>query len=162
MRTRPTAWALLLYAVLVHSADVQYATLETDYVPNPDRGLYRMYTTRSSSFTALSSASTDLKNYRDSEGLRLVLRLYYLDSFKSSNISSQFLDLVAADFVTLNNLGMKAILRFAYTDVKTAPYGDSSKSQMLYHIDQLKQALSSYLSLIHCIQAGFIGVWGEW
>jgi len=69
-----------------------------------------------------------------------------------------------ADFDTIRAAGLKAIVRFAYTDQlpPTPPYGDAPKAQILRHIEQLRPILQANRDVIAAVQAGFIGVWGEW
>ncbi|KAK2176378.1 hypothetical protein NP493_665g02036 [Ridgeia piscesae] len=43
-----------------------------------------------------------------------------------------------------------------------APYGDATKEWMLKHIAQLKPIFTEFEDVIDVVNAGFIGVWGEW
>ena len=55
---------------------------------------------------------------------------------------------------------MKAILRFAYTSDQNG--SDAPMSSILRHLDQIKPILHHKVGVIACVQAGFIGAWGEW
>ncbi len=103
-----------------------------------------------------------LTSYRTSEAITLILRLYYLESFRSSDISATYLDAIAADLGAVRLAGLKTILRFAYTDSMTAPYGDASRARVVGHIAQLAPILQQNADVILAVQAGFIGAWGEW
>jgi hypothetical protein len=64
--------------------------------------------------------------------------------------------------------GLKCILRFAYTDDdpternEEPPFGDATLAQIEAHIAQLTPILREHADVIAYVQAGFIGVWGEW
>ncbi|OGH84055.1 MAG: hypothetical protein A2373_03680 [Candidatus Magasanikbacteria bacterium RIFOXYB1_FULL_40_15] len=131
----------------------------SDFV-NPERGLYQHYETHSSSHVPLSLSS--LTSLRNTNGVSLILRIVYLDSFVNASISTTFLNALTADFNTMRNAGVKAILRFAYTTDSTAPFGDATKLRMLEHISQLSPLLNANSDVILTMQTGLIGTWGEW
>ena len=60
--------------------------------------------------------------------------------------------------------GAKAIVRFAYRDNNNNSNEDKEPkpAQLLRHIEQVKPILRQYEDVIFVLQAGFIGVWGEW
>ncbi|MEM7532294.1 MAG: DUF4832 domain-containing protein [Chloroflexota bacterium] len=132
-----------------------------DLYPNPERGFYKHTDTHAASYGPLS-ASTLSGYYRDNH--TLILRVFYLEEFLNTPISQSYLDNMQADFNTLRTAGLKAVVRFAYTDTyKTEPpFGDASKAQVLAHIAQLKPVLQVNADVIATVQAGFIGTWGEW
>ena len=112
--------------------------------------------------------------------------LFYLDTFLDREISKTFLDHIRANLTTIRNTGRKCILRFAYIwdnddddatdDGNTDANGDGIRDilqddnwdtepdldQLLAHIDQLKPILQDYSDVIAVMQAGFIGISGEW
>ncbi|XP_064597949.1 uncharacterized protein LOC135464453 [Liolophura sinensis] len=59
---------------------------------------------------------------------------------------------------------MTVVLRFCYVFDRRphAPYGDTTKTWVLKHIEQLSPLLHEFRDLIDTVQAGFIGTWGEW
>ena len=89
---------------------------------------------------------------------------YYLTDYMESDIAPEFLDLISANMRVLREGGVKCILRFAYkTDMyETGHPWDASPEWVLRHIEQLKPILQHNSDVILCLQAGFIGVWGEW
>jgi hypothetical protein len=137
---------------------------------NPERGFYHHTETHSNAYTPLNLLS--LQNYRQNEDITLILRLFYLDDFVASPISQTYLDAMAADFATLRQAGLKAVVRIAYTNQlhfapstswpPVPPYGDATKAQMLAHLAQLAPVLQANSDVIALAQAGFIGIWGEW
>ncbi len=137
---------------------------------NPERGFYHHTETHSNAYSPL--ILSDLQNYRQNENISLILRIFYLDDFVADPISQDYLDAMAADFAILRQAGLKAVVRVAYTNQLTfapntdwppiPPYGDASKAQMLAHIDQLAPILQANADVISVVQAGLIGIWGEW
>lgn len=89
---------------------------------------------------------------------------YYLTDYMESDIAPEFLDLISANMRVLREGGVKCVLRFAYkTDMyETGHPWDASPEWVLRHIEQLKPILQHNSDVILCLQAGFIGVWGEW
>jgi hypothetical protein len=142
------------------TASVTYTADPDTIFANPERGFYAVFETTASSYESLSQ--TALQSLRTQSAVSLAFRHWYLDSFVNADLTQAFLDKVAADFSTLRQAGMKAVLRFAYTDNATKPYGDASKARVLGHIAQLKPILFANSDVIAALQAGFIGTWGEW
>lgn len=131
-------------------------TASTAVISNPERGFYK--------HTSTSSAldQTTLTNYRLNNNITLIYREVRLDAFVNSPISASFLNSMQSDFNKLRNAGLKCILRFSYSDDENAPQRDATKALILSHILQLKPLLELNADVISVMQAGFIGVWGEW
>jgi hypothetical protein len=161
------------------TTQIVYPSTDADFV-NPERGFYRYTFTYASDYEPLDAAT--LEGYRDlhppipwiTEDFQvyssLVFRYFFLDDFKNSPISQNFLDLVAQDFEAARTAGVKLIPRFAYTEEVDStscerwicpPYGDAPKEWVLAHIEQLAPVLAANQDVIAAIQMGFIGVWGE-
>jgi hypothetical protein len=153
-------------------------TESTAEIQNPDRGFYTPINGIASSFTALTS--TQLANLRNNPftpwqgnytvSPTIIFRHYVLDIFKSSDLSSSFLNGVQADFNAARSAGVRLLIRFSYTITAPTgscgrwicpPYGDAPKSVVLRHIAQLKPYLQANSDAILAVQNGFIGVWGE-
>jgi hypothetical protein len=166
-----------LLPILTLAQSTIFYTESTVDFPNPERGFYRHTSTHSDNYTPLDA--TTLAAYR---GLHmpfsanydiystLVLRLFYLDDFTSTDISAIYLTNMQADFDAARTAGVKLILRFAYTDVVDGtscanwicpPYGDASKAWTLSHLNQLQPYLAANKDVIALCQLGFIGTWGE-
>ena len=143
-------------------------TVSTEDFPNPERGFYLQEDNVASSPTPVT---TKLANYRTnglaSPGnvytakISLVLRVFYLDSFVNSPISSNYLASIQADFDSIRAQGDKAIVRFAYNKRRTRPFSEPAKEQILAHIAQLKPLLKKNCDVIAVVQQGLIGAWGE-
>jgi len=135
-------------------------TASSENFSNPERGMYHHTETHSTGYSSLSQST--LTNYRNNEKITLILRVFYLENFRTSAISQDYLNKVQADFNTIRNAGLKCIVRFAYSDTDVAGQRDASKAQILAHIEQLRPILQSNVDVIAVMQAGFIGSWGEW
>ena len=143
-------------------------TVSTEDFPNPERGFYIQEDSFASSPTPVT---TQLANYRVnglgslgntySAKISLVLRLFYMDAFVNSPISSNYLASIQADFDSIRAQGDKAIVRFAYNHVTTRPFPEPTKGQILAHIAQLKPLLKKNCDVIAVLQQGLIGAWGE-
>ena len=129
----------------------------TGEVTNPERGFYshnEFHYKKGATPTSIDNTSSDNT---------LVLTIIYLEDFVSSaHISSTAITKINTIFTNVRNAGKKAIVRFAYTDNQNASKRDASKSNMLNHISDVSQILSDNADVIYVVQAGFIGVWGEW
>lgn len=151
------------------SSTVTYAATSALFA-NPERGFYHHTETHSNPYTPLNPGT--LQNWRQNENITLILRVFYLDDFVTSPISQVYLNQMAADFATLRAAGLKAVVRIAYTNQlhfaanttwpPIPPYGDATKAQMLAHLAQLAPVLQANSDVIAVVQAGFIGIWGEW
>jgi len=150
-------------------APLAQATTTVTYPPttalfaNPERGFYHYVETRSSA-PLLYDLDT-LQAYRNNENITLLYCIHYLDTFVNTPISAAFLQHIQTNLATVHAAGLKCVLRFAYTDDwnnETPPFGDATKTTILAHIAQLEPILRSHSAVIAAVQAGFIGVWGEW
>ncbi|KAK7115638.1 uncharacterized protein [Littorina saxatilis] len=133
-----------------------------EHVENPHRGFLGHTETKASHHSPLTKSLLD--HLRSNNGVTLVLRVFVLDSFVSSSISTDFLNKIRHDLDVVDSAGFTAVLRFCYTLTlrQPPPYGDASKSMVLRHISQLKPIFHQYERVITSIEAGFIGTWGEW
>ncbi len=138
--------------------DVTYTEDNTNFA-NPERGFYHHTETRSSDYGLLNEST--LRNYR-TEGITMIMRVFYLESFVSAPISQTYLDNVRQDLNTARKAGVKVIVRFAYTSNSSKPFGDAPPDRVLQHIKQLGPILRENVDVIAVMQAGFIGAWGEW
>jgi len=142
-----------------------YYEEESEYFPNPERGWLEQKYFESTDLTTKASAYA-LKMQRESKThLTLVLHSYYMMDYLESDIPQEFIDRMVANFDALRQAGFKAVLRFSYchsdnTSVRTK--WDATPERTFSHIKQLAPYLEANKDVILCIQAGFIGVWGEW
>ena len=132
-----------------------HLSLSNAEIANPERGFYNLLETNSTDPVTLQA----LKKIRN-DGKTLVQLVYYLPEYRTSDLPESFITKVEADLDRVREVGMKAILRFAYTSDQNG--SDAPMSSILRHLDQIKPILHHKVGVIACVQAGFIGAWGEW
>lgn len=131
-------------------------TASTQVISNPERGFMHTWSVSSEGEPLSLVTLNSLKN----ENVTIILRLYYLDAFKNSDLTTVQLDLIKTDFERLREAGIKCILRFAYNGDQSET--DAPLSVIESHLDQLKPIFIENADIIAFVQAGFIGSWGEW
>jgi hypothetical protein len=134
---------------------VTYA-VSNEVFTNPERGFMHTWQVNSEGAAMTAASLNNLKK----ENVSLILRLYYLEKFKTTALSQTQLDLIKTDFTRLRESGLKCVLRFAYTDAQDGT--DASVAVISGHLDQLKPILEENKDVIAFVQAGFVGAWGEW
>ncbi|WP_297516873.1 DUF4832 domain-containing protein [Flavobacterium sp.] len=144
---------------VAQNATVNYQA-SSDIIANPERGFFKFTETHSNAYTALNT--TTLTNYRVNQKISLIYRVFYLENFINSPISSTYLAQMQLDFDKVRAAGLKCIIRFAYSNNEDAAQRDASKAMMLTHIQQIAPLLQANEDVISVMQAGFIGLWGEW
>ena len=128
-------------------------------IANPERGFYTAVDFLSASSSPLAAASVKANRILNRT---LYYTGYYLTDFMTSDISEAFLNLMRKNFQALRDGGAKCVLRFAYKRSTDDKPWDATPKWVLRHIEQLKPLLYENSDVILCLQAGFVGVWGEW
>lgn len=134
----------------------QYYAASDEIFANPERGFIHTYSTLKDGNKLNVEQLESLRN----ENVSTILRIVYLDAFKTSDLSSDKLESISDDFELIREHGLKVIVRFAYTD--DIEGDDAPLAIVLRHIDQLSSLLRCNEDIIPFFQAGFIGAWGEW
>ncbi len=127
-----------------------------EVILNPERGFMHTWPVYSEGNPVVVTTLNSLKN----EKVSLVLRLYYLENFKTTALSQTQLNLITTDLNRFRDAGIKCVLRFAYTDQIDG--ADASFEIVETHLNQLKPIFEENADVIAFVQAGFIGAWGEW
>jgi hypothetical protein len=127
----------------------------TENFANPERGFYH----HTSECNASNFDEATLRSYRTSQGISLVMCIFYLREYRTSPIAAAALNHLQAQLDTVRRAGLKVVLRFAYTDSDDA---DATPAQVRSHLDQLAPYLRTNADVISVVQAGLIGTWGEW
>jgi len=150
---------LLSFSCLSKAQQVVTYTTSEDIIINPERGFYAH---KQSTNAATLLKKDDLIDLRENEGISLILMMYYLPDFMETPISETALLNIETNFNTMREAGVKCVLRFAYRwNQNTRPY-DPTVEIVQTHISQLTPVLRTGSDVIAVMQAGFIGVWGEW
>ncbi|MDR1342616.1 MAG: DUF4832 domain-containing protein [Prevotellaceae bacterium] len=136
-----------------------YFRASDEAIRNPERGFFSHLEWNNAAGSPMSSATLQsLKN----QGLSLVLNIYYMSDYVAKPLDAPLLTLVEDNMKALRANGFKTILRFAYSRSESAAVYDAPIEVVLGHLQQLKPLLQAYADVIAAMEAGFIGVWGEW
>lgn len=169
MKKTILALLMVLLSVITMAAQTSSVTYtpSSGNIPNPERGFYHLLATRGSSSPVgtynLLSTST-LNSYKTNEGITTIQREFYINDYiNAAHIDQSYLTKMQQDFTSLRNAGMKAIIRFAYSKVEsTTAVQQPTKANILNHISDVAPVINQNKDVIVCVQAGFIGTWGEW
>jgi Domain of unknown function (DUF4832)/Domain of unknown function (DUF4874) len=158
-----TARALLALVAVLHlttlgasGAEKLFAPDAQSDFPNPERGLYTQFTAQAEQNPLTLE---ELQALRDNN-MTLLLRMYYLKTFRDKPLSEAQLTIIQNDFAIIREAGVKCVLRFAYSQGIGEP--DAPIDIVLKHMDQLAPILRDNADVIATVQTGFIGAWGEW
>lgn len=125
---------------------------------NPERGFYFAHVMSGSDPKVIDS--TNIQRMKD-EKISIFKRIYNLNTFKGSSISSSYLDWIQRDLDVVRSNGLKVSIRFSY-NFNDGSTSDAPLSRVLGHIDQLGPVLRRNADIIAFLDAGFIGKYGEW
>lgn len=157
-------WATaVLMMVAAYGKSVTYTADNTSIFPNPERGFITMlegHLTKSKPYAVKGNESI-LDNKKSSECMSIVLVHYYLDNFKTkTTLPDEVLNGFDEDMEVLRSKGMKAIIRFSYTN--SSDGNDAAWTYVEQHINQYKSHWQANADVIFVFQAGIVGAWGEW
>lgn len=143
----------------VDGTKVSFTELDGEMV-SPERGMYSAYEVHKNT----SALTTSAVKSKLQSGNSLWLIEFYLTDFMTGNISQTYLDKIQSCFDGIRGGGAKAIVRFAYRVDHNQPELDQEPTLevVLKHIAQVKPILQRNEDVLFCLQAGFIGTWGEW
>ena len=154
---------LLGIVITANAASVIYTADDASIFSNPERGFITMlegHLTKSKPYAVKGKEST-LDNKKSSEKMSIVLVHYYLDNFKTTTtLPDEVLNGFDADMAVLRSKGMKAIIRFSYTNSSNG--NDAAWTYVEQHISQYKSHWQANADVIFVFQAGIVGAWGEW
>lgn len=157
-------------AAVTFAGTVNYSPDETGIFANPERGFITMlegHLSTSNRYAVKGKEST-LDSYKANEQMSIILVHYYLENFRTEEtIPDVVLNAFDEDMAVLRSKGMKAIIRFSYTNTTYEKNGtESAKDATLAiakkHIAQYASHWQANADVIFCFQAGFVGAWGEW
>lgn len=133
---------------------------ESDAVfPNPERGFY---STASFKRATASPITADRIMSARLENRTIFYMGFYPKQYMDGDIGEDFLQMIRANMQVLRENGAKCVMRFAYSDSESEKPWDAKPEIVRKHISNIKPILQEYGDVIMCLQAGFVGVWGEW
>lgn len=138
----------------IHTVDSQ------SVFPNPERGFYKHdgYDCGRDLFSI-----SVLRSYR-SQNVSLLYCQINLKDFLYIPINTATLQRLTANLALVRAAGLKVIVRAHYGNDATVTKArrNASRALIVAHIGQLRPLFFSNSDVIATVQAGFIGVWGEW
>ncbi|MBH1941522.1 DUF4832 domain-containing protein [Mobilitalea sibirica] len=143
----------LMYMILYAKKIKLLFTESQEALTNPARGFYIQFD---------SSRISKLETLRK-EGITLALMGYDIKDYVREPISLEKLEELRQALETAKEYGIKVIFRAAYGFEAEYEYKDPKDIEItLGHIRQIAPIVNEYRSNILCVQAGFLGPWGEW
>lgn len=159
-----TIVVLLLAGMAMHAAVVTYTPDNTTIFPNPERGFTEEYSRKVSvdkPNVLKGRVSEDWFNTGEKTKMSLLMVLYNFGRFKDQDLPEEILTAFDEDMQVLRGQGWKCVLRFAYTESESDNV-DATPDWVERHLEQLSPHLEQNADVIYVIEAGFVGVWGEW
>lgn len=126
---------------------------------NPERGFYRPVEIHSAVGAVFQSSVVEKLHQF---GFSLMLLEFYLTDYMESDIEQAYLDKMKECFNNVREGGGKAIVRFAYKNSENDRPWDATEEWVMRHIEQVTPILQENEDVLFVLQAGFVGVWGEW
>ena len=156
-------WAALLAVSLLtmHAGNVTYMPDNTTVFRNPERGFTEELSaivSESKNHVVKGNVST---NWGNNYKMSLVVVLYNFNKFKAQDLPEEVLTGFDEDMQALRECGLKCVLRFAYTE-RESDMVDATPEWVRRHLEQLSPHLEDNADVIYVLEAGFVGVWGEW
>ena len=132
----------VMTTVTAMGSTVNYTADNTTIFPNPERGFITMlegHLSTSSPYCIKGSESL-LDAHANNDKGSIILAHYYLENYRTSNtVPSSILNAFDEDMQVLRNKGMKAIIRFSYTNSDADDTGhDAALAVIEKHLAQYK------------------------
>ena len=152
---------LVASALAMHASVVTYTPDNTTVFRNPERGFTEELNGR-----VTESSPYRIKNHIDSnwgnkDKMTMPVVLYNFGLYKDKDLPEAILNGFDEDMQVLRDMGLKCVLRFAYTE-RESDIVDATPDWVKRHLEQLKPHLALNADVIYVLEAGFVGVWGEW
>ena len=161
--TKLLCLATLLVATMwtANAVVVTYTPDNTTVFKNPERGF-----TEECSYGVSKTHPNVVKGNVDEkwgqkENMTLMVVLYNFRCYKDQDIDEEVLAGFDEDMQELRDHGLKCVLRFAYTENENDNV-DAKPEWAQRHMEQLQPHLAKNTDVIYVLEAGFVGVWGEW
>lgn len=153
---------LMVSVVLtMQAATVIYTPDNTTIFKNPERGFTEELSYKISDNHPNVVKGNISSSWGASEKRTLIMVLYNFNKFKSKDLSDAVLAGFDEDMQILRDCGFKCVLRFAYTESESDKQ-DATPEWVRRHLEQLQPHLEANKDVIYVLEAGFVGVWGEW
>ncbi len=153
----------LLTATIIslQASSVSYTADNTTVFKNPERGFTEELNGKVSVSSPYRIKNHISSNWGNSDKMTMPVVLYNFGNFKSQDLPDAILNGFDEDMQVLREMGLKCVLRFAYTE-RESDKVDATPEWVKRHLEQLKPHLAANKDVIYVLEAGFVGVWGEW
>ncbi|MBO4621817.1 MAG: DUF4832 domain-containing protein [Paludibacteraceae bacterium] len=145
----------------VHGSVVNYVADNTTVFKNPERGFTEEMSYKVSLAHPNVVKGSVSENWGSRYNMTLAVVLYNYGKFKDQDLPTEILNAFDEDMAELRTYGLKCVLRFAYSE-RENDIVDATPDWVERHLEQLESHLAANADVIYTIEAGFIGVWGEW
>ena len=140
---------------------VMYTPDNTTIFKNPERGFTEELNGKVSVSNPYRVKNHISSNWGNSDKMTMPVVLYNFGNFKTQDLPDAILNGFDEDMQVLRDMGLKCVLRFAYTE-RESDKEDAKPAWAIRHMEQLKPHLAANADVIYVLEAGFVGVWGEW
>ena len=152
---------MIALSLSTEAVSVTYTPDNTTIFKNPERGFTEELSYKVSDNHPNVVKGNISSNWGASEYRTMPMVLYNFGKFKDKDLSDAVLNGFDEDMQELRTHGFKCVLRFAYTESEDDKV-DATPDWVKRHLEQLKPHLAANADVIYVIEAGFVGVWGEW
>ena len=143
------------------AATVIYSPDNRTIFKNPERGFTEELNGKVSESNPYRVKNHISSSWGNSDKMTLPVVLYNFGNYKSQDLPAAVLNGFDEDMAVLRSMGLKCVLRFAYTE-RESDKVDATPEWVHRHLQQLKPYLAANEDVIYVLEAGFVGVWGEW
>ena len=152
---------LFAFVIAAQAVTVTYTPDNTTVFKNPERGFTEELNGKVSESKPYRIKGYVSENWGKNYFMTMPVVLYNFGNFKSQDLPDAILNGFDEDMQELRNYGLKCVLRFAYTE-RESDKNDAKPEWVKRHLEQLKPHLAANRDVIYVLEAGFVGVWGEW
>ena len=142
-------------------------TKSKELMENPERGFYMEMNMNVATGLTMGGKDaiqeiTDQIGHYSNEKPQLAQNYFYLTDYSDRDLDQAAFDKMQAYFDVLKANNIQSCIRFAYEYNESNNVVGPTTDQIIRHTKQLKAFLEHNKDTIHVVQAGFIGLWGEW
>ncbi|MFP3155292.1 DUF4832 domain-containing protein [Lachnospiraceae bacterium ZAX-1] len=150
--------AVCILLVLYKGKKLKYTNFSEDKTVfvNPERGWHIIKN------TAEQFSAESLLSYRENEKIGLILLETNLGDYRFGPLDDNKLREIKGAFDVIRKANDGVIFRAAYDYDGMANPEPQELDIVLGHIGQLSDLFYENEDILYCIQAGFLGPWGEW
>ena len=154
------SWYMIAW-LAANAAGITYTPDNQTVFSNPERGFTEELSSKVSASSPHVVKDEIDSDWSEKDHKTLAVVLYNFGNFKSQDLPDKVLTGFDEDMQELRNYGLKCVLRFAYTEDEKDKV-DAEPKWVKRHLEQLKPHLKANADVIYVLEAGFVGVWGEW